>query len=225
MESDGIIKNVEHHTDWCSSVTYVSKHDGSLRICLDPQKLNLALKRCPHKISTVEEINPELSKAKYFSKLKESAELTTFRTPVGRYCFRRLPFGLSDSQYIFQPKIDLILEQCDGCSGISDDIIIFGTTEEQHYRRLLHFLNVVRKEGLKLNSAKCVIKASEMPFFGSKYTSNGLFPDPKKVEDIIQIPIPADKQDLQRFLGMVNYIAPHLPHLSQLTSPLRDLLK
>ena len=75
------------------------------------------------------------------------------------------------------------------------------------------------------NSAKCVIKASEISFFGRKYTSNGLFPDPKKVEDIIQIPIPADKQDLQRFLGMVNFIAPHLPQLSQLTSPLRDLLK
>ena len=118
MESDGIIKKVEHHTDWCSSVTYVSKHDGSLRICLDPQKLNLALKRCQHKIPTGEEINPELNKAKYFSKLddkagywsvkldKESSELTTFRTPVGRYCFYRLPFGLAVSQDIFQLKID-----------------------------------------------------------------------------------------------------------------------
>ena len=157
MESDGIIKKVEHHTDWCSSVTYASKHDGSLRICLDPQKLNLALKRCPHKIPTVEEINPELNKAKYFSKLdakagywsvkldKESSELTTFRTPVGRYCFRRLPFGLAVIQDIFQLKIDQILEQCDGCCGISDDIIIFGTTEEEHDRRLLHFFNVARK--------------------------------------------------------------------------------
>ena len=154
----------------------MSKRDDSLRICLDPQKLNLALKRCPHKIPTVEEINHELSKAKYFSKLdakagywsvklyKESAELTTFHTPVRRYCFRRLPFGLAVSQDIFQLKIDRILEQCDGCYGISDDIIIFGTTEEEHSRRLLHFLNIARKEGLKLNSAKCVIKASEITF-------------------------------------------------------------
>ena len=117
------------------------------------------------------------------------------------------------------------MEQCDGCCGISDDIIIFGTTEEDHNRRLLHFLNVARKEGLQLNSARCGIKASEITFFGRKYTSNGLFPDPQKVEDIIQIPIPADKQDLQRFLGMVNFITPHLTHLSQLTSPLCDLLK
>ena len=106
----------------------------------------------------MKEINPEMSKANYFSKLDakagywSTAKLTTFRTPVGTYCFRRLPFGLSVSQDVFQLKIDRILEQCDGCCGISDDIIIFGTTEEEHDRRLLHFLNVARKEGLKLNS-------------------------------------------------------------------------
>ena len=87
--------------------------------------------------------------AQYFSKLdakagywsvkldKESSELTTFRTTVGRHCFCRLPFGLAVSQDIFQFKI---LEQCDGCCGISDDIIILGTTEEEHDRTLLHFL-------------------------------------------------------------------------------------
>ena len=135
----------------------------------------------------MEEIIPELIKVEYFSKLdtkagywsvkldKEYTELPTFRTPVGIYCFRRLPFGLAVSQDIFQLKIYRILEQCDGCCGISDDTIIFGTTEEEHNCRLHHFLNVARKEGLKLNSAKCVIKASEISFFVRKYTPNGLF--------------------------------------------------
>ena len=39
------------------------------------------------------------------------------------------------------------------------------------------------------------------------------------------MPVPQDKHDLQRFKGMVNFIVPHLPNLSQLTAPLRDLLK
>ena len=34
------------------------KKGGSLRICIDPQKLNESLKRCPHKIPTVDELNP-----------------------------------------------------------------------------------------------------------------------------------------------------------------------
>ncbi len=39
LEKDGIIRKVSEHTDWCSSLVYVTKADGSLRVCLDPQKL------------------------------------------------------------------------------------------------------------------------------------------------------------------------------------------
>lgn len=73
MVEQGVIRKVEEHTDWCSSLTYSTKKDGSLRICLDPQKLNASLRRCPHKILTVEELNPEFAKAKIFSKLDAKA--------------------------------------------------------------------------------------------------------------------------------------------------------
>ena len=101
MERQGVIRKVTHHTDWCSSLVTSVKKDGSLRLCLDPKRLNQSLKRCPHKIPTLEELNPAFAKAKFFSKLdakagywsvhlsRESQELTTFRTVFGRFCFRR----------------------------------------------------------------------------------------------------------------------------------------
>ena len=55
MENDGIIRKIEHHTDWCSSITTSVKKDGSLRVCLDPKRLNDNLKRCPHKIPTLDD--------------------------------------------------------------------------------------------------------------------------------------------------------------------------
>ena len=61
MVKQGVIRKVKEHTDWCSSLAYSEKKDGSLRICIDPQKLNAALKRCPHKIPTLEEINPKFT--------------------------------------------------------------------------------------------------------------------------------------------------------------------
>ena len=176
MVSDGIIRKVDHHTDWCSSVTYVSKKDGTIRICLDPQKLNLALKRCPHTIPTVEEINPELTKAKFFSKrdaktgywsvclAKDSTELTTFRTPFSRYCYLRLPFGLPVSQDIFQQHMDRIIEKCEGVHGISDDLIVHGATEEEHDKRLHNPMTIAKTEGLRFNSEKCVIKIQQVSF-------------------------------------------------------------
>ena len=123
MVSQGAIRKVDEPTDWCSSVDYSTKKDGSIRVCIDPQRLNAALRRCPHKIPTLEEINPELAKAKRFSKLdakagywsvrlnEDSQLLTTFRTPFGRYCWRRLPFGLN----VFQDLLTYLLTyQLDG---------------------------------------------------------------------------------------------------------------
>ena len=40
MDNDGIIRNIEHHTDWCSAITTSVKNGGSLRVCLDTKRLN-----------------------------------------------------------------------------------------------------------------------------------------------------------------------------------------
>ena len=84
--------------------------DQSLRICLDPQKLNKALKRFSHKIPTIEEITPSFTKAKVFTKpdakaayweckvAPESQELLTFWGPTRKkYKWLRLSFGLNIS--------------------------------------------------------------------------------------------------------------------------------
>ena len=39
MEQLEIITPVTAHTEWVSSITYPTKPDGSLRICLDPRNL------------------------------------------------------------------------------------------------------------------------------------------------------------------------------------------
>ena len=43
-----------------------------------------------------------------------------------------MPFGAKMSQDIFQLRMDAILEQCPGVIGIHDDIVIFGTSNEDH---------------------------------------------------------------------------------------------
>ena len=138
MEKQGVIRKVSEHTDWCSSLAYCVKKDGSLRICIDPQKLNQALKRCPHKVPTLEELNPQFAGSTDFSKLDakagywsvhldpDSQLITTFRTPFGRYCWTRLPFGLRVSQDIFQARMDEILEDLPGVVGITDDVCFTG---------------------------------------------------------------------------------------------------
>ena len=85
-----------------------------------------------------------LRRAKYFSKLDAKAGywsvhldepshlLTTFRTPFGRFCWRRLPVGLNVSHDIFQAQMDEILEGLDGIISIADDVGVCGATAEEH---------------------------------------------------------------------------------------------
>ena len=44
------------------------------------------------------------------------------------------------------------------------------------------------------------------------------------MEAIQEMPTPKNKQELQRFLGFVNYVGKFIPNLSQITLPLRNLL-
>ena len=45
---------------------------------------------------------------------EESKLLTTFVTPFGRFCFNRLPFGISSGPEIFQRTMSKILEGLGG---------------------------------------------------------------------------------------------------------------
>ena len=237
MEQQGVIRRVTEPTDWVSSLTVSRRENGKLRVCLDPKDLNNAIKRCHHKTPTIEEITHKFSGAKFFSKLDakngywsvklddESALLTTFNSPFGRYCYLRLPFGLVMSQDVFQLRMDQFLESCPGAIGIADDIVVFGATEAEHDKNLHHLMKAANQYGLMFNSSKCAIKTPQIKFFGMIYDKHGVHPDPAKVTAIKQINPPQDKTGLQEFLGMVTYLSPFIPNLSDHTSDLRALLK
>ena len=93
-----VIKDVREHTEWINSIVPFEKPDGSLRLCLDPNDLNQAIKRNQWYSRTVDDILPELADSKYFSLLdaksgywhvpldRESNFLTTFNTKNAQSC-------------------------------------------------------------------------------------------------------------------------------------------
>lgn len=233
----GVIRPVNEPTDWVSSITYVMKPDGTLRICLDPKNLNKNLKRPQHHTPTLEELTHKFANAKVFSKLDakhgywsmqldpDSQLMTTFNSPFGRFCFKRLPFGLSVSQDLFQAKMDEILDGLQGVVSIADDITVYGETQEEHDRNLRKLMERAREKGLVFNPTKCHISQRQVSFFGNIYSSSGVSPDPAKVNAIQQIKRPSNVKELQSFLGLVTYLGPYIPKLSELTAPLRVLLQ
>ena len=236
IEEEIITEQVEP-TPWVSSVTFPMKPNGEVRVCLDPSNLNKAIIREHHKPMTVEEIAHELAGATVYTKadaLKaflqihlthEASLLTTFNSHRGRLRFLRMPFGAKMSQDVFQMRMDAILEQCPGVIGIHDDMVIYGVDQEDHDANLINLLNVCQKEGLVLNSKKLELRRERVTFFGAEYSALGMHPDPKKVQGITEMTAPTDKQQLQSFLGMVNYMGTFIPNLSHHMEPLRAMLK
>ena len=60
---------------------------------------------------------------------------------------------------------------------------------------------------------------------GEVVSELGFSPDPEKISAIHNMPTPSCKQDLQRLLDMINYLSKYIPNMSELTAPLRSLLK
>lgn len=237
MESIDVIEKVSKPTDWVSSLTISRKSNGKLRVCLDPRDLNKACKRTFHKTPTLEETTHKLHGARVFSKLDarhgywsivlsdKASHLTTFNSPFGRYRFKRLPFGLKVAQDVFQEKMDFILSRCPGTINIADDIIVYGKDDDDHDRNLRNLMEAARRYGLVFNIDKCEVKVEQVEFFGCVYNKDGVRPDPRKVEDIHNLPPPSCVKDLQRFLGMVQYMSPFVPNLAAHTDALRSLIK
>ena len=83
----------------------------------------------------------------------------------------------------------------------------------------------IRKGRLKLNRKKCQIGVKSIAFFGHIISSEGVKVDPAKIEAIMNMPLPNSANELQRFLGVITYLGKFIPNLTEVTSPLRTLLK
>ena len=102
---------------------------------------------------------------------------------------------------------------------------MYGKDVTQHDHNLRLVLDRAREVNLKLNPKKCRFRVPEITYVGHVFTASGLKPDPQKTAAISEMPAPEDVLSLQRFLGMVNYLGKFIPDLSELSAPLRDLVK
>ena len=83
----------------------------------------------------------------------------------------------------------------------------------------------IRESGLKLNKINCQIRKQSIAFLGHTISSEGIKIDPSKTEGITIMPLPRSVNELQRFLGMVNYLEKFIPNLAEHTTPVRKLVK
>ena len=84
----------------------------------------------------------------------DSRAIMCMTLDIGRFQWTRLPMGTVIASDIFQRKLDEVYANLPGGTGIADDMVIHGTSTEEHDRNFLRFLKVTRKHNLCLNKDK-----------------------------------------------------------------------
>ena len=236
LEKDDIIENVDGPTPWVSQPVFPPKSSDptDIRMCVDMRSANKAILRTRHITPTIEEIVSDLNGAVKFSKLdlnqgyhqllldEDSRYITTFTPHIGLWRYKRLNFGICCVSEIFQNAIRQTLGGIPGVLNVSDDILVYGKSPEEHDNNLKQVLSRLREKGLTLNKKKCAFSQDNLGYIFSK---EGMSPNPDKVSVLNDASAPSNPTEVRSPLGMANYCSRFIPNYATITEPMRELMK
>ncbi|CAH9148831.1 unnamed protein product [Cuscuta epithymum] len=220
-------------------VLFQRKHDGSLRMCADYRALNKVTVKNKYPIPNAQDLFDKLSKARVFTKLDLRAGYwqvrispgdegkTTIVTRYGSYEFLVMPFGLTNAPATFCNLMnDVLYEYLDLFVVVYlDDIVVYSNSVEDHIVHLRKVLTQLRRNELYVKKEKCEFCMGQISFLGHVISQGEIKMDSKKVEAIVDWPVPRDVGQLRSFLGLANYYRRFISGYSKRANPLTDLTR
>ncbi|XP_012822696.2 uncharacterized protein LOC105947845 [Xenopus tropicalis] len=237
MKRRGII--ADSRSPYASPIVIVRKKDGSIRLCVDYRTLNRRTVPDQYTLPRIEETLEALNGSKWFTVMdlrsgyyqvpmaSEDQEKTAFICPLGFYQFTRMPQGICGAPATFQRLMEKMLGDLSPreCLVYLDDIIVFGTTLEEHEQRLMNVIDRLIAEGLKLSIDKCKFCRSSVTYVGHVVSTEGIGTDPAKIEAVVTWPKPQNVTELRSFLGFCGYYRRFVEGYSRVAHPLNELLR
>lgn len=227
------------HSPFASNIVLVRRKNGKLRMCLDFRQLNLNTIKDSYALPRIEELLDGLSGSLYFTVLdmksaylqvgivEEHKERTAFTVgPLGFFEFERMPYGLCNAPATYQR----LMADCLGnlnhniCQVYLDDVIITGSTFEEHLNRIGMVLQRFKEYGMKVSPSKCQLFKERVQYVGHVVSSDGVEVDPSKTEKILNWPTPKNVDELRSFLGLAGYYRRYIRNYAVIARPLNNLL-
>ena len=224
---------------WASPIVLVPKKDGTQRFCVDYRRLNAVTKKDVYPLPRIDDILDTLSGTKYFSTLDlcsgywqiqlhpKVREKSAFTTHTGLYEFTRMPFGLCNAPATFQRLLQTVLSGLEGkfCFVYIDDILVCSKSFEEHLQHLQEIFERLRKANLTLKPKKCSFLQRQVAYLGHVISSDGISPDPSKIQKVRDYPVPTDVKKVRQFLGLASYYRRFIPGFAKIANPLHALTK
>ena len=156
--------------------------------------------------------------------LRESdRHLTTFITPSGRFRYITAPQGYLASGDGYTRRYDEIISNVERKTKAVDDTALWDEDLEQHWWRIIDYLELVGRCGIILNPDKFQFSQRDIHFAGFKITESTVEPLPKFLDAIRNFPRPNSITDIRSWFGLVNQCS-HYGQLSELMLPFKHLL-
>ena len=211
----GVISPVQF-SEWATPIIPVIKKNGGVRICRDFKvTVNPALCVEHYPIPRIEDL---------FVVCEDLRKYLTITPHKGRFCYNRLPFGITSAPSIFQRIMDQVLQGLPNIHCFLDDILVTGNDDAHHLENLKAVLNRLEQFGLRVQKGNCEFIQSSLEYLGHVIDAKGLHKSPDKIRAIPDAPEPTNTSQLRSFLGLINYYARFVSNLSTLLHPLNALL-
>ena len=224
---------------YASPVLFVKKHDGTWRMCIDYRALNKVTKKNRYPLPHQEDLIDRLRHAHCLTKLdlvsgywqvrmaEDSIEKTAFTTRYGLYEWLVMPFGLCNAPSTFMQMMhDVLRPLLDSCVIVFlDDILIYSSTEEQHYKDVSAVFDLLRQHQLRVKITKCDFFKDEVEFLGHRVGRGLVQMCSSKIAAIADWPTPASVHDVRSFLGLCGYYRKFVRNFSGVANALYALTK
>jgi len=185
----------EQHPNW---IILVLQKNGKIRIWIDFCDLNTAYPKDKFPLPITDimidntcgfERMSFLDGFSGYNQIKmhpEDEKHTSFRTPLGVYCYTIMPFGLKNVGATYQRALSIIF--CDYLQKMMEcyvgDIAVKSRSKSNHLDDLRTVFNLIRAHQFKMNPTKSFLGVSSGKFLGFIVTSKGIHIDSDKVEAI-----------------------------------------
>ena len=222
---------------WSSPVVPVRKPDGSLRLCVDYQKVSKVTETQQFPMPNLSNSIYKGHNVKYFTKLdlvrgyyqvpldEDSKEITAFSTIKNHFQFNRLSFGLKNSGIGFQKIMQQLLDPLCSQNVICyiEDILIMSVSFEEHVKLVSRVLATLLKFNMKVKVKKCEFFMTEVNFLGHLISSEGIKKSPEYMEKVQNFVRPETVTQLRQFLGLANFQRKFVNEFSIIAKPLSEI--
>jgi hypothetical protein len=197
-------------------------------------------------LNTIKDVTPfpdqeliwnDVARAKYRSKLDMSDAYeqvrvepddiwkTAFSTIIGTFASHVMQMGDCNGPLTFQWLMTRIFFKQIGkfVHVYLDDIFIFSTTIEEHEAHLQTVFELLRKHHMFLVKHKVQLYAEKIDCLGHVIDDMGIHADADKMKTIHEWLTPQNYHDIQRFLGLVNYLGQFMPDILAYMAPLSGM--